>query len=277
MSKNKTSEKRQNDSRAFALEWGVAGSGHEFFKAFPAHDLEFEGRALGWYLRERRGVGKHYYDPLSRVGLHREFASVKPDRAGILAFASVYGLLGGDVSHAIGTETRAGRFTLTHADSFSVWRKEIKAMEWAVFLYDLLKADPPDPDKLEPYVKRKRTSVHWVDDRGSHSFDDSDPSWGVIKQKNPDGVARVVLQDLVNKHLSGRLSPRLLSDRSSRLKLYQYPHGLVGALWLLMSQEIGGKTTRSCLNCGEWFTPKRSDNLYCSDRCKSNYSYHKGR
>jgi hypothetical protein len=86
--------------------------------------------------------------------------------------------------------------------------------------------------------------------------------------------AGYLVQQLVNEHLQGRVSPRLLWDaHDGRLRLYDVPHGLIGALWLQFARAIDGKRTyRRCRECPRWFelTPAiaRTNKRFCSDACR---------
>lgn len=95
------------------------------------------------------------------------------------------------------------------------------------------------------------------------------PEW--LKRFTPGDVvlpASYHLQFLVNKHLSGRVSPELMREVNKNdpdvLGLLAMPHDLIGALWLLFALRIDrDKEYVQCTHCGRPFTPSRTNQIYC--------------
>jgi hypothetical protein len=100
----------------------------------------------------------------------------------------------------------------------------------------------------------------------------------LLQRFRPGNVIQPALyrvQQVLNEHLKGRVSPRMLWDpQFVHLGLYFVPDSLLGALWLQFAQAIdANKDYRRCRECGKWFvlSPEtaRTNKLFCSNACRS--------
>lgn len=275
--------------------WAVAESGHRWVDshAFDAPKVRARflttGRPIGsGVVRVRR------YQPLSsRSGLFRDFSAVEPTPEAIKEFAHRYGLLGGNLVKQIPLdhESRKKQARLGTGEQLGAWTKEILTMGHAVDLWEAARQGD---------VERLGGQIHWEPDGSGVRIDTHpgvefselpkapfhmDRGWIASKHLDQDVLSRFIpgdlvkpalyrVQSVINEHLHGRASPRLLWDEErERLGLYIVPDGLIGALWLQFARAVERNTTfRQCFECGSWFElapgTGRSDKLYCSTPCR---------
>ena len=82
------------------------------------------------------------------------------------------------------------------------------------------------------------------------------------------------IQETINQHLDGRVSPGLLWDpKHERMSLYIMPESLIGALWLQFARAVdGNKKYERCAECKTWFEVSpdtfRTNRRYCKNACR---------
>jgi hypothetical protein len=241
------------------------------------------------------------YDPLTETGLFREFAGTEPTPDAFLRFANRYGPLG--ETYLIGVPDLDGKppkgqkdvivmrgdgLPIGHGEPFEAWAYESMRMRQVLDLWDWYRAE--DLTELQRHIIWDRTArVGYVSHpdkppvppyiRTTDIIADSRSSPELLELFAPPDVSRPALfyiQRVVNDHLRGRVSPRLLwSRREGRPLLHLRPDNLIGALWLQFAQAIDGtKTYRQCPSCGIWFelSPElgvRRHRVYCSNACRT--------
>ena len=275
--------------------WEVAESGHRWVES---HALDAP-KARTRFLTTGRPIGSgvvqvRRYQPLSSCsGLFRDFAATEPSPEAIKAFADRYGLLGGSLLKHIPLheEARGKQARLGTGEQLGAWVKEILTMGHAVDLWEAARHGD---------VERLGEQIHWEPDGSGVRIDTHpgveltdlpraplhvDKGWIASRHLGDDVLSRFVpgdvvkpalyrVQSVINEHLHGRASPRLLWDEDrERLGLYIVPDGLIGALWLQFARAAERNTTfRRCAECGSWFElapgTGRSDKLYCSTPCR---------
>jgi hypothetical protein len=226
--------------------------------------------------------------------LFRIFAGTPATPEGILKFANDYGRLGSEEMQVIGVPAESAQGSVAQpgvampvgeGEPFAAWVLEIMSMRQALALWDMHEVG--DNATI-------RRHVRWVDSTrvvyARHPADTSEPASSsgvetiadspeVLALFTPGDIMRPALwylQKVVNAHLEGRVSPRLLWSRDEgRPQLFIRPHSLIGVLWLQFAQAIDGhKTYRECLHCGKWFelSPElgiRKHRVYCSNACRT--------
>ena len=232
----------------------------------------------------------HWYYPLHQhTGLFRHFAGIEISKDSIQKFANTYGLLGGNLSKSIllplkdsvqippgkGRKPKR-RGTLGIGETARSWVDEISEMRRALMFWDLVAAKD-----------RKRLSqhVHWVRPDAVRIDFESGSSWIATPEirsyrldQIPKGdVIRPTLfyiQEIINKHVEGRVSPRLLWDtQRQQMSMHIVPNSLIGALWLQFARAVDGeKKYERCLECKTWFEVSleaaRTNRKYCKDACR---------
>ena len=216
---------------------------------------------------------------------------MEPTQENTREFANTYGLLGGDVSEPIlipdkGSiqvvqERTAGKKirSWSHGlgETLNSWAKEIFAMRRALPFWDLVVAE--NRKGLSQYVHRPAPDVIQV--RFPEGGFDLIASPQIrahrlqyIPAKDVNRPALFYVQDTINKHLEGRVSPRLLwEEKGSRIGLYFVPNSLIGALWLQFTLAVdGNKKYERCTECKTWFEVSldaaRTNRRYCKDACR---------
>lgn len=280
--------------------WDVPLEGHEFISAYrflKGVQLGIDRTTLHPCLSEKQGMYKPY-EPLKIYDLFIQFASVKEDTESILAFANKFGSLGLD-EHVIVpqpgrlTKGKEGKYVPYDESKWyeplDTWILEIKAMNYAVKIWNTLNQDPPNIDVLEQHVLQTNGHITWLfepnDNRSlSKTFATLHPDWSKLHAEESgnvalDNVGWLVLQEIVNKHLKQRVSPLLLHNargKSVKSNLYLYPLSLAGALWLQLAQAIDRVIgIKTCQRCNKWFIAKRSHAKFCSGNCRQQNDYHK--
>lgn len=262
--------------------WQVPEGGFRVLKTKPADgsgpttDYLTAGQPLGVSAMYRQ------YRPLKAyTGLFRTFAEVTLTQEGVLAFANTYGSLD-DGEKAI--ELPEGK-TKGTGEPLSLWLKEISAMRRALELWDAVKAG--NLDVLSRRIAWKNGGVMYDEAVGApiDSAHLRAMQWIAAPEIHPERLERFrpgdlvspalyVVQEIVNDHLHGRVSPRLLwGEDRSRLGLYLVPGSLIGALWLQFAQAIDRRAEfRRCEECRAWFEVSsegfRTSKLYCSNACR---------
>ncbi|MFZ5768638.1 MAG: hypothetical protein ACOY3F_08080 [Bacillota bacterium] len=242
------------------------------------------------YLAENQpeGLGKHeLYQPLRMfTGLFRTFADTPPTKEGILRFANKYGHLF-ELQDAVVVE-HEGRKAVASAEALSLWQQQIWDMRLAVELWDAVQArDIAALSRRLTWTKGPGGmgvlyDTHLTGDSGEPRYTE----WIAAPNIHPERLelfapgdlvmpALYRVQRVVNEHLKGQVSPRLLWDEHrSRLGLHIVPQSLIGALWLQFAHAITGrKAYRRCEECGTWFevSPRvaRTNRIYCSNACRT--------
>lgn len=274
----------------FQFSWGVAEGGYSWLEADPLFPIGgnaptdvpavwlTDGQPAGV-----AGFRVQRYRPLTAdPALFRVFAETEPTREGIQAFANRYGLLGGNTMEAIRLPRHPGDDTAGYGVPLWAWLEEIRAMRQMVELWDL--AAQGNERGLARLIAWSDTGVAYrPSGKGAGK---RHPSEVPIVPNHPDLLGQFPrgdlvlpalyhIQETVNKHIEGRISPRLLWGKDhSRLGIYLVPDSLIGALWLQFARAIDGeKQYRRCLACGAWFElspdTARTNRRYCNDACRS--------
>lgn len=264
----------------FGFTWDVPEGGFKWVKAKVVRDSPAETGELETVLTDGIPLGAAHmctrYAPLKLyTGLFRTFAETPTSHDAILAFANTYGRLGeGDVLIELPNE---GQTVLGTGETRSFWANEIRALHDALFFWDAVQAN--DLGTLQAVIQWTGEGVRLFDmvRRGqliaSPQFHPERLEW--MRPGDLVLPALFVVQDIVNQHLKGRVSPRLLWNKDkTRLGLHIVPRSLIGAIWLQFAQAIDGrKEYRRCEECRTWFelSPDiaRTSKLYCSNACRS--------
>lgn len=233
----------------------------------------------------------NYYPLDDYPTLFLDFAGIEPTKENILEFVNQYGLL---------TESFYDKFTGSNkwgvrADGLRICQGEIRIMQEAVYLFELLKNSNLEELKKIFHWELNDESSKVTGIRYTHTIKDSagiykNGHW-ILPQTNPqifprfivnDPVlpARVILQRIINDQLKKYpVRPRLLLDDSNKLQQYLFPTSLLAAMWYQLYQAIAiGKKFKRCAYCGKWVDV--TDKPYnwkackkCSDRVRSKRSW----
>lgn len=269
--------------------WHIATNSHGWIKA-DAKD----GNGAQWFLSDLVPIGAAGYRnslPLrDHSGLFREFAATPCDEASIASFANRNGMLvrGNAVIVPIG-ERDSGDLLMGTGEPYSMWRKELGAMQRCVRLHEA--ARKADLTTLERHI-------HWSAERVEYrSHPDLPPANTLTagevvaaaiisrKTKNRDQFDSLRPGDLVtpafwyiqseiNQRLSEETSPRLLWNLDTTSLVSRIiPKSLLGAIWLQFALAVErGSDFRQCAHCGKWFElspgKSRSDKQFCSTACR---------
>jgi len=273
--------------------WDVPEQGYRWMKAISFFDTGEAKEAE--YLTSGQPVGVMSmvmrYAPLKLyTGLFRTFAETPPTKEGVLAFANKYGHLGDkDNDVFIGLPDGKEGHVMGTGETLSFWHKEISAMARALELWDAVKRGTLEV--LSRYIAWEKGGVNYDSHRGMDTKDLKPPysrhmEWIAAPEIHPEWLERFrpgdlafpalfYVQKVINDHLAGRVSPRLLWGRDrTRLGFYIVPGSLIGAMWLQFAQAIdGNKNYRRCEECRTWYevSPEvaRTSKLYCSNACRS--------
>jgi hypothetical protein len=287
----------------FDFEWFVHAEGYNWLEAdFSLDTAGVQDRSQGgsesgrmpWITVAGEStslnlLARRKYFPLRDYScLFRIFAETVPEAEGILAFANTYGLLGieldehpGKVVPYMGTAEPAGE-----------WETEIRAMQKAVGLWDMVSAEDNQGvrDYLLPFVEIIKADVDGADPSPellSRLEDDAEAGelrWfrthpeiaELFEKQEFKLIALSRVQAIVNERLGSRVSPRILWDdyRKGDWGLYFVPDNLVGAIWIQFAQAITeNRDYRRCRQCDSWFEidhyKARTNRYFCSNACRS--------
>jgi hypothetical protein len=201
-------------------------------------------------------------------------ATADQDRSdhAIIEFANKYGVLG--LNRKISWTNTGGRL---HGELHSDWYDEIAAMKRSVAVWEAFEAG--DSAFLESVINFEESGVSFDSQESDMSYtiastDWRADAWQFIETGNHFDAAICFVQQIVNKHLAGRISPRLLWSDHRDIGMHQVPSSLVGAMWLQFGRAIDGrKSFHPCRSCGTWIevstTGARSSRKFCSGACRS--------
>lgn len=280
----------------FDFAWQVATGGYQWVQT-EAAPAPFGTEEKGWFLTAcTPPFTARRYAPLQQYPtLFRTFIETPPMQEGILAFANRYGMLGGNISTHIILPNKKG----AQGELLKDWQEELSYLKRAVTLWDMVEAGNVEglarhiiwKETEDKEKKEKLVSVSY-DSHPELPLDQAPPGEGewhisasIATSREPELLSRFqpgdvgqpalyYVQKVVNDHLTGRLSPRLLwNQERTQLGLYMAPNGLIGALWLQFAQAISGnKRYHQCEYCGTWFEvsleASRPTRVYCSDACR---------
>lgn len=258
--------------------WNVLPGGYRWTDAETV-----EGEKPGRYLVESWDIpeGSKRYQPLRLYpALFRTFADITPEEDDILLFANEYGRLTAPGEMLIVPSERSPREgTLDAGEPLSLWVSEIADMNQALTLWDM--AQDRDVTGLSDFIHWSGNSVHYDSGPGLERttrtvahLDEEPRLIGILLHGDLVTPALFQVQHVVNQHLEGRLSPKVLWDTDyTHLNLHFMPESLIGALWLQFAQAIdGNKTYRRCDECRAWFelSPEvaRTTKRFCSNACR---------
>jgi hypothetical protein len=296
-------EKKAKD--IFDFPWDVAQSGYQWIETTAVTSPPEEKRLfLSTGCPSGQSPSGVPYQPLKDSGLFLIFAALDPTtRESLLAFANTYGLLGEDEEILLPAYTTTRGTLSGRGEPYETWVKEIQAMRRAVELWNMLKSKNLSAlrkviqwvkvERVDNGKRVKKDAVRYQ----SRPFNKKTPhgevesAWIATPENSPAGfsgfqVGKVTLpawyrlQQVINRNLSGRVSPRLLWEESGEeeppraLGLYFVPHTLIGALWLQFSLAVAqSREYRQCQYCGKPFilAPHlaRTNRRNCSDSCKA--------
>jgi len=268
----------------FDFAWQVATGGYQWVRT-QAEPEPLGSEKEGFFLTAHTPpfTGRRYAPLQQYPALFRVFIETPPTQEGILAFADQYGLLGDKITTQIILPNKQGAWGEVLQD----WQIELAALKHAVVLWDLVQTG--NVERLAAHIIWKEQGVtydshpEYPSDKGPIG-DVHTQEWIAIEHE-PDMLARFqpgdvgqpalyYVQRVVNRHLTGRVSPRVLWNREhTELGLYMVPSGLIGALWLQFAQAIAGhKQYHRCEYCDTWFEvsleASRPTRVYCSDACR---------
>jgi hypothetical protein len=219
------------------------------------------------------------YEPMEEHRtLFREFAFVEQTKAGILSFASEYGLLGGDAP--VYVDTRDPARIDVWAEPLSAWVAEITAFRILLDMWDSARAG--NIFRLGDRILVTSPTIATI------RWPATDAR--IITPQMESLIARTVgTKDLnrfaieyVRESIRRRLQVLSFADMGQddgnhRLPLSICPIGLLGLLWLQFARSLDGKDYRRCRQCGEWFEISRpagrSTKQFCNGACR--YKWHR--
>lgn len=196
--------------------------------------------------------------------LFEEFAKLQEGpadelQARIIRFANSYG----DLYRGQGDRTLLVLLDdLSFGEDLSVWKKEIADMAYAFRLWRCLK---------NGYINKLHGTVHWEGNCvgttwnevfnfksfeqvfGKMPISKVDPNEKYLGFLKGDliGPANYFLQEIINKKITGHVSPRLLRDQEFNLHPYFMPDSLLSAMWFQLFQAVSGITNFiQCEICG---------------------------
>ena len=202
------------------------------------------------------------YRPLHEdTGLFHALATMERSPDGCVAFASRYGLLGGEI-------TRAVRWNGQDAlgEPLRLWYRQVNALWIALDLWMQLSEDNQEALRRRIEWKTEAVVMNGIEvipgaiegcDRG----DITGPAWRYLRH-------------MLDKELQHRMAVRAVIDGSSgRPTVHLEPSSLAGALWLQLALAVAeDKNYRACAFCGRWIeiTPGLANvnRKYCSDACR---------
>lgn len=272
----------------FDFRWRVAQRGYGWVRTIPIREPSGAvGSSEQLVLTDGVPVGTKNpavaYAPLrEHTGLFRVFAETPPTKEAVLQFANRFGPLG----ESVGIILDGG--VVGTGEPVSLWKREIAAMREVVELW--MTSTAKDGNSWRKSARAGATlseRIRW--EAGDKILYRTPGRCAVIASTRvspellerfspPDvvGPAKAHVQKVVNQHLKGRVSPRLLwASAVPRLGLHFVPSNLIGALWLQFARAIDGeKEYRRCQVCPRFIeislepTGSRTDRKYCSDACR---------
>jgi hypothetical protein len=278
------------------LIWNVASAGYQIADYFDTDDLQAGRTPQAVRCLVPKGSLGRAYIPLEHPELPMLFSGLLKDGmisdSHILDFANEWGTLGDDVAVSCVPTTTGG--TLTRLDSLIHWKHEIRAVARVLRIASLGVCAPKfgssDPEKeavkvqlndLEKHVKPSKQVMYWRDDFGSSGFEKAKYPWlwdgdSTIRAVS---LARLVLQNEINRKLKNRLTYTVTMSQTRSLEVGLVPKGLIGAIWYMTSEQIfKGNGYRQCKHCGIIFRPKHEDAITCqTNSCKSRNRRHNRR
>jgi hypothetical protein len=218
-----------------------------------------------------KGNRKRYYAPLRKNPvLHRTFCEINDD-SGTEKFASKYGLLGFTRSYEV-RKRDGSQATTMLIESMDRWAYELEDLKRLVNLWDLIKHK--DLSQLRSLLYREPGGIYIKLGKQKDLVDDNKSALA-RKWNNESGqpleVSLQYLTASINKKVMGNIYPTVLPEY--KRKVYLLPRNLLAAMWLMFLWEVSGEVRpRRCPCCEEWFDPKRSTRITCSDRCRKRLS-----
>jgi hypothetical protein len=240
------------------------------------------------------------YAPFGVAGLHRRFARVKPTQDGFLAFANRYGQLD-ELTWLVGP---SGRGVMYAGESLEVWRLKWAHVRMLVELWDavllgqarLLRAYFQWPDAnavrytvavgergLDASAARNPLAVGngvrywagWL--AGTDLGTESTELLAHWQQGDVVGPARHFVCEEVNNAVRGHVQPAVLPFRGAEIRFF--PDTLLTAIYIHLMLEISQRPRPALMcareGCANYFTPRRRDQIYCSDGCKKLAYYYR--
>lgn len=263
------------------LPWSMPIEGYRWVEMNYHGDFKGHGPALAEVVTAGMTTETRTYAPLvSHPGLFRTFADTPETQQSIQSFANKYGSVfwtkdAMDLD-VVRQHDYAGP-TRPVGDSLARWQYEIRALRFAVALWDASKTAEEGPlSRLVRWQDTQhltfRPGERWIP---APEFPESVKSWLVPGELHLP--AFIYIQHEANRRLASTTSVSMLFDRSRDglpIGLFLSPQDLISGLWLQLAQAItGNKDFRQCRQCGEWFevhmSITRSDRAYCSNACRS--------
>ena len=281
----------------FDFQWSVA-EGYGWLKGEPSEAERLNKAPIpGWVLRELPDQAARSYQPLAdATGLFRTFAGTSPTKAGVLAFADEYGLLGTEQyldpdPRDVADATVEGQVV---GERLSDWTAHILVMKDAVDVWDLvatkdeaglrklqrsrkLFTKPPAHRSAEPAAVEPQHDAYTSD-----GFDRLDYYRSARSGSLSDAWAFVM--DAVTQHLeeTGVKMTMKWSATGRTARFYIAPTSLLAAMWVQFADAVSEhKTYERCRLCGKPFevstaqTGARTNRRFCSDAHKNQFHYEK--
>lgn len=277
---------------ALEFDWLVPSSGYRWINA----ELRTEGERTAGPALIPAVSNAESFAPESASALFREFADLKPNKEGILAFSNRYGNLG----H--GSELFPARGSVVDSDGvlrgsmLRGWQLQILHLGFLVEIWDLLVRG--DHDRIRRHIKWRDDSKYGPavlferspERTGSRGIPKIGPSRTLIAsgevhpelferfhQDNPLPPAWIYLQEQIDDALSNtegvaaRMKWEMNLDRP--VVCYAAPN-LLAAVWFQFADAVSnGRTYGRCRECCQWFEVApdvaRTHRRYCSEKCRS--------
>jgi len=229
-------------------------------RAFPKHQLDISalsfvrkhvGRSKQWLVAKATSTAQ--YNPLESIEgepLFRLFATTEPSEEGIVQFAEQYGLLG------VGLPIEKKDGGIAYGEPLHLWQYEIKKMMEATEVY--FHAKEHDEDWLSEHVQQSSLDTDNLVLLGHHF------TFQLIEEA-------LVLYSVTPLPV---WSPYLPLEKP-QVELKFQPKNLLAAMWLQFAQAVAGDVQyKHCKHCEKWLEistgrqGKRSDAVFCSDKCR---------
>jgi hypothetical protein len=281
--------------------WDVPSAGFRWLQTatVAGESLKRPQPALVPVERDAVGVANApHLAPEPDPAVFRAFAEIRPDKEGVLAFASRHGNLFDGVELVPATRTDTLRGQPLSGVLLETWQYHIADVQRLVGLWDLLQHG--DPDRLAPHIQWRRDGKEGVSVRfDSHppAGKGQGPALGFRRVRDliasrdtrPELLATFTPEDpfvpgwaylqqvLENRLFDANVSveARMIWDvRRKRPALRLAAPTLLSAVWFQLADAVSNdRTFTRCRECGRWFEvapdAARTHRRFCSNSCRS--------
>jgi hypothetical protein len=285
--------------------WHVCEDGYQWveYRYYPEKMHGKPEDLLGpeWMLTDSKKAGERYmvtqFDPLKVYpALFRTFGDLPvDDRGAILEFANKYGQLGEKKLLHAPLPEKPKSLAIVWGERLLEWNAAIREMKRALQIWDWIQAR--DAASLSYHVRwaneefdetgtRRRYAGWGYMSHPDHLITNTVPGWTqeaidvpqeLLPRQDVFLAGLFLLQRWINRHLEGRVHPRLLYHQElGKQLMFIAPKTLLSAMWLQLAYTVAGnKKHRQCKECGKWFEIARdmdartNRKMFCSLACKT--------